>query len=55
MIIIIEVWGHLNWTLFPLRDTLGFRSISACSFMSLTECRLSDSKEKNATVLISRS
>ena len=28
-----EVWGHLNWTLFPLRGALGFRSISVCLFM----------------------
>ena len=30
----LEVWSHLNWTLFPLREALGFRSINACSFMS---------------------
>ena len=30
----LEVWGHLNWTLFPLREALGLRSINACSFMS---------------------
>ena len=29
----LEVWGHLNWTLFPLREALRFRSINACSFM----------------------
>ena len=30
----LEVWGRLNWTLFPLREAVGFRAINACSFMS---------------------
>ena len=33
----LEVWGHLNWTLFLLSEALGFRSINACSFMSTSK------------------